>query len=79
VVSDLVAGELVEPVCQASFIRFTKQPEFTKNRLLFANPASTRREKMTIRVSYDEGQSWLVAKEIYTGPSAIRPWPYCPT
>ena len=64
------AGELVEPVCQASFIRFTKQPEFTKNRLLFANPASTRREKMTIRVSYDEGLSWLVAKEIYSGPSA---------
>lgn len=64
------APELVEPVCQASFIRFTKRPEYPKNRLLFANPASTKRDKMTIRVSYDEGQSWPVAREIYPGPSA---------
>lgn len=64
------AQELVEPVCQASFIRFTKRPEFAKNRLLFANPASTKRDKMTVRVSYDEGQTWPVAKEIYAGPSA---------
>lgn len=64
------AQELVEPVCQASFIRFTKRPEFPKNRLLFANPAGTRREKMTIRVSYDEGQTWPVAREIHPGPSA---------
>ncbi len=64
------AQELVEPVCQASFIRFTKWPECRRNRLLFANPASTKRDKMTIRVSYDEGQSWPVAREVYAGPSA---------
>ncbi|HPD32018.1 MAG TPA: sialidase family protein [Phycisphaerae bacterium] len=64
------AKELVEPVCQASFIRFTKRPNFSKNRLLFANPAGIKREKMTIRVSYDEGLSWPVAKEMYSGPSA---------
>ncbi len=64
------AAELIEPVCQASFIRFTKRPEFSKNRLLFANPASTKREKMTIRLSEDEGRTWPVAKEIYAGQSA---------
>jgi len=33
-------------------------------------PASTKRDKMTIRVSEDEGGTWPVAKEIYAGPSA---------
>jgi sialidase-1 len=64
------APELIEPVCQASFIRFTLKPECSRNRLLFANPASTKREKMTIRVSDDEGRTWPVAREIYPGPSA---------
>lgn len=63
-------AELVEPVCQASFIRYTKEPEHNKNRLLFSNPASTERVKMTIKMSYDEGDSWPVAKLLNEGPSA---------
>lgn len=55
---------LIEPVCQASFIRYDE------NRLLFSNPASTKREKMTVRISYDEGKTWAVSKVLYTGPSA---------
>ena len=35
---------LVEPVCQASFIRYTDSREFMKNRLLFSNPAKTVRK-----------------------------------
>jgi sialidase-1 len=61
---------LVEPVCQASFLRYTKRPEFARNRLLFANPADTKRIKMTVRLSYDEGKTWPVAKELHAGPSA---------
>lgn len=61
---------LVEPVCQASLIRLTRRPEHSRNRLAFANPASTKREKMTIRLSYDEGRSWPVARLLYAGPSA---------
>ncbi len=61
---------LIEPVCQASFVRFTARPAFARNRLLFANPASTRRVKMTVRVSYDEGRTWPVAKLLHGGPSA---------
>jgi sialidase-1 len=38
---------LIEPVCQASMIR-------TGSRILFANPASTRRECLTVRESENE-------------------------
>ena len=61
---------LIEPVCQASFIRYTESPQFMKNRLLFSNPASdTERIKLTVRVSYDEGKTWPVAKLLNAGPS----------
>ena len=62
---------LIEPICQASFIRYTESPPSIKNRLLFSNPASqTERIKMTVRVSYDEGKTWPVAKSLHAGPSA---------
>jgi sialidase-1 len=54
---------LVEPVCQASLIRSGK-------RLLFSNPASTRRERLTVRVSRDEGASWPDQRVLHAGPSA---------
>ncbi|MBL8177292.1 MAG: exo-alpha-sialidase [Bryobacterales bacterium] len=54
---------LIEPVCQASLIRHGKT-------LLFANPASTRRENMTVRVSRDGGKSWALVKALHPGPSA---------
>src|SRR4026208_1959279 len=41
-----------------------------RNRLIFANPASTARERMTVRLSYDEGQTWAVSRVINDGPSA---------
>lgn len=62
---------LVEPVCQASFIRYTTTRDgYARNRLLFANPASTKRENMTVRVSYDEGKTWPVSKVVHSGPAA---------
>jgi sialidase-1 len=61
---------LIEPVCQASLIRYALSPAFTKNRLLFSNPATQdKRVKMTVRLSYDEGKSWPVAKLLNAGPS----------
>jgi sialidase-1 len=41
-----------------------------RNRLLFANPAAPKRERMTVRLSYDEGATWPVSRVIYEGPSA---------
>jgi sialidase-1 len=61
---------LIEPPAQASILRLTTTATGDRNRLLFANPASTRRERMTVRLSYDEGTSWPVARVIDAGPSA---------
>jgi sialidase-1 len=55
---------LIEPVCQASILRLPTRA------LLFSNPASTRREKMTVRLSTDDGQTWPVAKLLHEGPAA---------
>lgn len=61
---------LVEPICQASLVRLTDENQHDRNRVLFANPASTAREKMTIRLSTDECQSWPIAKLLHAGPAA---------
>lgn len=63
---------LIEPRCQASICRFSKADEAVNgwNRVLFVNPESTRRQKLTIKVSYDECQSWTASKLIFTGHSA---------
>jgi len=55
---------LIEPICQASLVRYDQQ------HVLFSNPASTTREKLTIRLSTDECQSWPVAKVLHAGPAA---------
>jgi sialidase-1 len=63
---------LVEPQCQASLIRYTDPRDGDeRSRLLFSNPASaTRREAMTIRLSYDEGRTWPVSKVVHAGSAA---------
>lgn len=62
---------LIEPICQASVRRFTLESEVAKNRILFSNPASKdNREKMTIRMSYDESKIWPVAKILHEGHAA---------
>jgi len=55
---------LIEPACQASFIRLTSTRDGDdKSRLLFSNPAhASQRLNMTVRLSYDEGKTWPVAK-----------------
>jgi sialidase-1 len=55
---------LIEPVCQASLIRLDG------DRLLFSNPASTRREKMTVRLSNDGGKTWGAGGCLHEGPAA---------
>jgi sialidase-1 len=61
---------LIEPPAQASILRMTSAKAEDRNRLLFANPASTKRERLTARLSYDEGRSWPVARVIHEGPAA---------
>jgi sialidase-1 len=59
---------LIEPVCQASLVRWSDREG--KGRVLFSNPASTRREKLTIRLSEDDGRTWPVARLLHDGPAA---------
>ena len=57
--------DLPEPTCQASIIRFRSKKH--GDLLLFANPNSGnrgRRDRITIRVSKDEGMSWSKGYEI---------------
>jgi sialidase-1 len=61
---------LVEPPAQASLLRFSSAGTEDRNRLIFANPASTARERMTVRLSYDEGLTWAISRVLHEGPSA---------
>ena len=58
--------QLIEPVCQASILRCPGE----RGCILFANPASVKREKMTVRLSRDEGKTWPYARALHDGPSA---------
>jgi sialidase-1 len=54
--------------CQASLIRYTREDAQGTNRLLFANPADLKdRFDLTVRLSYDEGKTWPVAKLVKKG------------
>ena len=55
---------LIEPICQAGLLRL---PD---DRVLFSNPASTRREKMTVRVSADRCRTWSAGMLLHEGPAA---------
>ena len=66
--------ELFEPVCMASLIKGPSQNRDGKSLLFFSNPDSRDipkypRRNLTIKLSYDEGQSWPVQKLLHAGPS----------
>lgn len=64
---------LLEPVCQASILRYSwpdSDSPTARSRILFSNPASTSRQRLTLRVSYDECKNWAVSRPLYGGPSA---------
>ncbi|WP_190809387.1 exo-alpha-sialidase [Flagellimonas sp. S3867] len=56
---------LIDPSCNASIIRYSLAKNEGINRLLFSNPSSSSdRKNLTVKVSYDEGESWKHAKSI---------------
>ncbi len=64
-------SDLIEPRCQASIIRYAPNQVTNENIILFSNPNSTdKRVGMTVKLSYDEGKSWPIARMLYSGPSA---------
>ncbi len=62
--------ELLDPICEASIARLASETTHDRNRIVFANPASDERERITVRMSYDECETWEVSKVLHIGPSA---------
>jgi sialidase-1 len=73
---------LLEPICMASLVRLSQKPASDRNRIIFANPAnlgrtdgaeapgkSRDRKNLSIRLSYDEGETWPVTKVLEPGSS----------
>jgi sialidase-1 len=73
---------LLEPICMASLIRVSTAANGGRNRLLFANPDNLSRadgnevlgrprdrKNLTLKLSYDEGQTWTVSKVLEPGRS----------
>jgi sialidase-1 len=56
--------QLIEPICQASIIRHST------GGVIFANPASTARERFTVRLSRDECRTWSAGRLLHPGPAA---------
>lgn len=63
---------LTDPGCNAAIICYTaKRDGFDKDRLLFVNPDSKEeRRNLTVRISYDNGDTWSNGKVIYEGKAA---------
>ena len=63
--------KLIEPICQASIRRLRWPAKERPGVILFSNPASkNKRDKLTIRASYDDGATWKHSRELYSGGSA---------
>ena len=64
--------KLIDPGCNAGIVRYTAKADgYNKNRILFSNAKMEKgRMNLTIRVSYDEGQTWTEGKTIYGGGTA---------
>jgi sialidase-1 len=75
---------LLEPICMASLARLSTKPAADKNRLIFVNPHNVKRDadgkeqpgtpadrrNLSVKLSYDEGDTWPVDKVLEPGPSA---------
>ncbi len=73
---------LVEPICMAGIVRYSTTESGGRNRILFCNPDNLERpgsempgkfrdrKNMTVRISYDEGQTWPVKKSVEPSWSA---------
>ncbi len=64
---------LVEPICQASLVRYDTHGQSGRDDLLFSNPAhgqSGMRRDMTVRLSRDGGATWPVERLLWHGPAA---------
>ncbi|MEO7318022.1 MAG: sialidase family protein [Chthoniobacteraceae bacterium] len=69
---------LHDPGCQASIFRYSESKAGGHSRILYSGPDSTRRENGTVRLSYDDGQTWPVKKVLHAasfGYSVLAAFP----
>ena len=63
--------DIIAPACNGDLIRYTSENQgYNKNRLLHSVPYGSNREKVTVYVSYDEGETWPKSKCIVPYSSA---------
>jgi sialidase-1 len=63
--------ELIEPVCQASIVRYSWPQAGKAGLILFSNPADPKaRVAMTVRASVDDAKTWPAKLVLHEGPSA---------
>lgn len=62
--------ELIDPICQASIRRLSWPAAGRPGVLLFSNPASEKRQHMTVRASFDEGRTWPITRLLSPNPAA---------
>ncbi len=60
---------LIEPVCEASLVGAVPAGSKPDGWLLFSNPAGTTRTNMTVRLSKDDGKTWIASRLLHEGPS----------
>lgn len=64
-------AQIIEPISQASLRRLRPAEGNDRGVLLFSNPASQNsRERMTLRASLDDGETWPSSALIDAGPAA---------
>jgi len=62
---------LIEPTCQAAIRRYRWPDKNRRGVILFSNPANTdARRNMTVRASFDDGETWPVSRVLHRGPGA---------
>ncbi len=62
--------ELVDPICQASIRRLAWPTTERPGVILFSNPASQKRERLTVRASFDDGNTWPISRLLSPSPAA---------
>jgi sialidase-1 len=74
---------LLEPICMGGIVRYSTEKSGGRNRILFSNPHNLERadgkaepgknrdrKNLSVKLSYDEGQTWAVNKTVEAGWSA---------
>ena len=76
-------NRLLEPICMGGVVRYSAKQAGGRNRILFSNPHNLSRadgkeepgnrrdrKNVSVKLSYDEGQTWPVNKTVEAGWSA---------